>query len=167
MNNLKKLRKQKGFSQLQLADFLHISPSTVALWEIGEKTAQLGQLLALCNVLDCSIADLFLSDEYNNSCNRSAVPVFSTGVQLTVNFVYPSENNQLSHRYFGVEIPHDLSPRICQGDICYFETGCRYNTGDVVIALDADSNAEIFIADYANTHNKNIVAVSRYLQSRF
>jgi len=50
LKGLKIVRKEKGFSQLQLAEFLHISPSIVAQWELGEKEASAGQVIFLCRI---------------------------------------------------------------------------------------------------------------------
>ena len=166
MNNLKQLRKKKGFSQLQLAAFLHTSPSTVALWELGQKSAELGQLLMLCRVLECSPCDLFLPPcDEDDGCFD--LPLFSADVQPAVSFVRLSCGHPLSVCHFGAVIPHSLSSRIQQGDICYFEMCSNCADGDVVICLDCDSNATICIAGSSDVTGRSIVAVSRFLQSRF
>lgn len=63
MNNLKKLRKESGLKQQDLAEKLSISRSTVAKWETGKNQPDNETLLKLSSIFNTSI-DYIL----NNDC---------------------------------------------------------------------------------------------------
>lgn len=72
-NKLLTLRKEKGWTQEQMADFLNISQSAYSRIERGESIGRSGILLKICEVFDVSIKD-FVSDfkiiEHNTEKNR-------------------------------------------------------------------------------------------------
>lgn len=49
--NLKKIRKEKKFSQQELADKLRVAQSTVGMWESGKRTPKLDEIDRLAKVL--------------------------------------------------------------------------------------------------------------------
>ena len=57
---IKKLRKEKGLTQQQLADKLNVSFQAVSKWETGETLPDTGLILDLCNELDTT-ADALLN----------------------------------------------------------------------------------------------------------
>lgn len=57
---IKKLRKEKGLTQQQLADKLNVSFQAVSKWETGETLPDTGLLLNLCNELSTT-ADALLN----------------------------------------------------------------------------------------------------------
>ena len=57
---IKKLRKEKGLTQQQLADKLNISFQAISKWETGETLPDTGLLLDLCNELGTT-ADALLN----------------------------------------------------------------------------------------------------------
>ena len=57
---IKKLRKEKGITQQQLADKLSVSFQAVSKWETGETLPDTGLLLDLCNELGTT-ADALLN----------------------------------------------------------------------------------------------------------
>ena len=167
LENLKQLRKANGYSQLQTADFLHIRPSTVALWENGEKTPRLGQILRLCEIFKCLPADIAASSVYFEQTEKDCcLPVFYTDISKKISFAETSAlyNDIVCH--FGLVMPYDLSDRIKKGDICFFELCRSYRKNDVVISVDDMGSETVFIAD-ENCTDKNIVAVCRFMQSKF
>lgn len=56
---LKKLREKAGYSQLEIAQRLGLSQSTVAMWETGKNSPRTDTLPALAELLKCSIEELF------------------------------------------------------------------------------------------------------------
>ncbi len=56
--NLKILRKEKGFSQEQLAARLNVVRQTVSKWEKGISVPDAELLIQLADVLDVSVSDL-------------------------------------------------------------------------------------------------------------
>ena len=55
---LRKLRKEKGFSQLQLATKLFVNPSTVNRWENGSRLPDAAMIARLARVLETDIGTL-------------------------------------------------------------------------------------------------------------
>ncbi len=56
--NLKTLRKQKGFSQEELAARLHVVRQTVSKWEKGQSVPDAGTLIRLAEILEVSVSEL-------------------------------------------------------------------------------------------------------------
>lgn len=57
-DNLRKYREQKGFSQEQLADEVHVVRQTVSKWERGKSVPDASMLVALTRALEVTAADL-------------------------------------------------------------------------------------------------------------
>ena len=55
---IKKLRKEKGLTQAQLAEKLNISFQSVSKWETGETLPDTNILLSLCEELDTTVDTL-------------------------------------------------------------------------------------------------------------
>jgi len=52
---LKTIRKQRGWTQRQVAQKMNISPSTIALYETGDRNPDPLMLTRLADFLDCSV----------------------------------------------------------------------------------------------------------------
>lgn len=68
-NRLKEARKNKGYTQVSLAEALHVSKGSVAMWETGKRNPEFDTLDNLLTLLDISYDYLTgKSDdiEYNN-----------------------------------------------------------------------------------------------------
>ena len=65
------LRREKGLTQRQLAETLHISDKAVSKWETGVSIPDVGLLLPLAEVLGVSVTELLL-------CRRDAAPDLET-----------------------------------------------------------------------------------------
>ena len=57
-DNLKRIRKEKGFSQEQLAVKLNVVRQTVSKWEKGFSVPDADLLMKLAEVLDVTVDDL-------------------------------------------------------------------------------------------------------------
>lgn len=57
-NKLYELRKQKGFSQEELASRLNVSRQTVSKWEVGESAPDMGKLIAISDLFEISLDEL-------------------------------------------------------------------------------------------------------------
>ena len=56
--NLLKMRKQMGWTQMDLSIKSDINPKTISSYENGRTEPNLGEIVKLCSVFDCSIAHL-------------------------------------------------------------------------------------------------------------
>ncbi len=59
-NKLYELRKQKGFSQEELANRLNVSRQTVSKWEVGDSTPDMEKLIAISDLFEISLDELVL-----------------------------------------------------------------------------------------------------------
>ena len=59
-NKLYELRKQKGFSQEELANRLNVSRQTVSKWEVGDSTPDMEKLIAISDLFGISRDELVL-----------------------------------------------------------------------------------------------------------
>lgn len=57
-NKLYELRKQKGFSQEELANRLNVSRQTISKWEVGESTPDMEKLVAISDLFGVSLDEL-------------------------------------------------------------------------------------------------------------
>ena len=89
---IKKVRKDKGLTQQDLADLLNLSPKTISKWECGKGCPDISILNELCNILGISVTELLngelgLKDEnnatitesiryYNNRFKRKLIVIF-------------------------------------------------------------------------------------------
>lgn len=78
---LQMLRKEKGFSQEQLADLLEVSRQSVSKWESGTTYPEMDKLLALCKIFNVTLDDLTNDDITKKDIQESKKNNFS-------NFVY-------------------------------------------------------------------------------
>jgi len=61
------LRKEKGLTQVQLADSLGISDKTVSKWERGAGLPDVSLMLPLCEALEISVNELLTGEKLTNA----------------------------------------------------------------------------------------------------
>ena len=57
-DKLQKLRKEKKYSQEELADMLDVTRQSVSKWESGQTYPEMDKLLAICKIFNCSLDEL-------------------------------------------------------------------------------------------------------------
>ena len=62
-NKLYELRKQKGFSQEELANRLNVSRQTISKWEVGESTPDMEKLVAISDLFEVSLDERIIKSE--------------------------------------------------------------------------------------------------------
>lgn len=83
--NLKKLRKQKGFSQEELATRLHVVRQTVSKWEKNLSVPDADTLVRLAEILEVSVSELLGAKiENENSANDVAEQLSRINEQLAI-----------------------------------------------------------------------------------
>ena len=58
MQELKKLRKERGLTAVELAKAIGVKQSAVSLWESGKRFPRKDTLKKLCEFFDCKVDDL-------------------------------------------------------------------------------------------------------------
>lgn len=58
--NIKKYRKEKGYTQLDLADHVDVSSTSIELWEVGKVMPNLRYVMKMCVVFGITPNDLIL-----------------------------------------------------------------------------------------------------------
>lgn len=69
-SNIKTFRIKKGYTQKELADVLHVTYQAVSKWENDDSEPSFDMLKKICNILNCSLEDLFYSDDEQHFNNR-------------------------------------------------------------------------------------------------
>lgn len=81
---IKELRSQKGFTQRELADRLHVSFQTISKWENDENEPDISTLKELASLFDCSVNELI--NDSNDSEEKKIVKyrgVYKTNCVVT------------------------------------------------------------------------------------
>ncbi len=71
--NLRKLRKEEGLSQEQLADLLSVSRQSVSKWETEDAYPEMDKIIFLCNKFSLDINDLLNGDIYEIKQKNEAI----------------------------------------------------------------------------------------------
>ena len=75
-NKLYTLRKQKGYSQEELANRLNVSRQTISKWEVGDSTPDMEKLVAISDLFGITLDELVLDKapaESGGSSQKSEV----------------------------------------------------------------------------------------------
>ena len=74
MFSTKTARTAKGISQKKLAEELGIEQATVSAWECGIATPPASRLASICEVLGCTLDDLFAEEEDDEDSSAENAP---------------------------------------------------------------------------------------------
>lgn len=78
------LRKQKGFTQQELADKLKISNATVSKWETGRGFPDISLIEPLAKALDTTVADILAGEAIRSEQNDITGQVVTDLVELSI-----------------------------------------------------------------------------------
>ena len=59
MNKIAEFRKNKKFSQSELAEMMNVSQNTISQWEIGIRSPSIKSAIKLAEILDTTIEELY------------------------------------------------------------------------------------------------------------
>ena len=65
MKTIRELRTARGWTQLQLANQLGVTPATIHMWERGKSEPTVSALRRLARLFEVSMDDIDLGDEGN------------------------------------------------------------------------------------------------------
>lgn len=84
---IRQLRSEKGMSQEQLAEALHISRQAVSKWETGESIPDTERVMLLCRVLDIS-ADYLLFGKAAEETKAMVIPTAERKKRVKALYVF-------------------------------------------------------------------------------
>ena len=77
-NFLKKLRKEKGITQEQLAEILNVSGRTVSRWETGNNMPDISILVDIVDYYDISIPEIISGERKSEMMNEEERKIAKT-----------------------------------------------------------------------------------------
>lgn len=77
-NFLKKLRKEKGITQEQLAEILNVSGRTVSRWETGNNMPDISILVDIADYYDISIPEIISGERKSEMMNEEERKIAKT-----------------------------------------------------------------------------------------
>lgn len=115
---LQLLRKQKGYSQEQLADKLGIARQTISKWENGQAIPELPGLICLSELYGITIDRIVKDDD---ECNLSLSPKADIDIKSVIPFLISAKKNTYAGNGSNVK-----ASRAASHDFCYQENGFLY-----------------------------------------
>lgn len=76
--NIKKLRKEKGLSQGQLAEILNVSHQAVSKWESSKTCPDIENLILLKDIFNVTLEDLIINESKDKSKDTTQISELST-----------------------------------------------------------------------------------------
>lgn len=152
--NLKQLRRDRGLSQAALAEILHVSQSTIGMWESGARKPDIETMATLAAFFNVS-ADYLLSVEGSNT--RQLLDTLHSGRWISVLGRVPAgvpieavediiDKMELSEQmtsdgydYFGLMVSGDsMYPEYRDGDVLVVRKQTTAETGqDVIVYINS------------------------------
>lgn len=149
-DNVRYLRKKKGYSQSQLARNLGINQASVSLWESGKTNPDTDMLLQLARVFGVGLDDL-VSDEPRRELDginirRNAVPIvgdIACGTPITAeeNIDGYADLPDGIHADFALRCVGDsMSPTFNDGDLVLIRQQPTVDTGQIAaVTIDGEA----------------------------
>ena len=95
MNRLKELRKEKGFTQDDLAELLEVTKSTIHNWEKDVFSIKADRLKKLCEIFDVDVPYLLGYNTVKNETDIKASALDEALEKLrTINNMFSVENDE-------------------------------------------------------------------------
>ena len=76
---LKKLRRDKGWTQAKLAQYLNVDPSAIGKWEIYNVTPAIDTLKRICSLFDVPISYLLDIESNSKDSKENIITIFGFG----------------------------------------------------------------------------------------
>lgn len=147
---IRTLRKERGLTQAELAGYINVSLSAIAMYETGGRVPNNTIKEKLCKYFDCDLNYLYGVTYVRNSLNShktpGTIPVYSSL------FIDGSEvqGNQCDSLTFPMILTQDISFQSAFAIICDSDIGYGINKGDLLVFLQdnlKDNDIAIFIVN--------------------
>ena len=80
--NLRKIRKERGFTQLGLAEAIGVASGTVAMWETGKRETSFDILIKISKVLNVSIDYLLTCTEFKETIHKKRFVIIVDYIEI-------------------------------------------------------------------------------------
>ena len=149
---LKQLRNEKKINQRELANFLKVAPSTISMYESGQREPNFEVLESLADFFNVDLNYLLgksdkttkLMIEDSQTSQGLQIPVLGTvaagipisAVEDILDYEEVPQSWESQGEFFGLRIKGDsMEPKIDDGDVVIVRQQSDANSGDTVIAL--------------------------------
>ena len=140
---LKKLRKQRGYSQAELANYLGVAKSTISMYEVGSRIPDYEMLKSIAIFFKVDINTLFESTP-SPLKKGIKIPVYgkvAAGIPIEAitdieDYEEITEDMALDGEYAALRIKGDsMEPKISEGDIVIVRLQSTIETGEIAIVI--------------------------------
>lgn len=147
---LKRLRKEKNLSQIDLADKVGVTRSSIANYETGRNYPANDILTKFATLFNVSI-DYMVDDNFN-SISKNHIPVLGIvkagynylAEENIIGYVSINDNTLNSEDFFALEVKgNSMEPIIYEKDIAIVKKQEDFENGDIVVALINGEEATI------------------------
>lgn len=149
MNIIKELRKQKGFSQSELAALCNVHQTAVSQWENGRTSPDSESLRIISSVLGVSVGRLIGGEELDG---KTLVPVLGyvragipmEAVEDILDYEEISAEMAARGEYFGLKIKGDsMYPMFHAGDTVIVRRQPDVESGEIAVVLVNGNDATV------------------------
>ena len=136
---LKRLRKEKGMTQAELAKRLNVSPSTIAMYETNQRDPSYPMLLQIADFFNINLQ--VLSKVSNDPC---LIPIYDKiqadipleAIEDIIDYEEIPIKMSKQGEYFGMKINDDsMAPRFQKGDVVIVRKQSNIANDDIAIIL--------------------------------
>ena len=71
--HIKRIRQERGLTQEQLAEKMHLSRQAISSWETGKTSPDIDSLLALADILDTDVMELLYGEKSTNKNDPESI----------------------------------------------------------------------------------------------
>ena len=150
---LKQLRNEKKINQRELANFLKVAPSTISMYESGQREPNFEVLESLADFFNVDLNYLLGKSDKTTKLMIEDIPPKPQGIKIPVlgtvaagipisavedilDYEEIPQSWQNQGEFFGLKIKGDsMEPRMESGDVVIVKQQSDANSGDTVIVL--------------------------------
>ena len=156
MDTLKRLRKERGLSQIAFAREIHASQNTISQWEQGIRQPNNDTLKEIADYFNVSVDYLLGRKEYDNTSNSHKkgvkIPVLGNvqagipleAIEEILDYEEISEEMAAQGEFFALKIRGEsMLPRMVEGDIIIIRKQPDVDSGDIAVVLVNGNDATV------------------------
>ena len=144
---LKELRMARKLSQQKMADYLHVSRSTVGMWETGASQPDMNNLMKIADYFGVSID--YLLDYPPKSIKVPVLGKVAAGIPIEAienieDYEEIAFKGARTKDFFALKLQGDsMAPRMESGDVVIVRRQPDVDDGDIAVVLVNSGNATV------------------------